>query len=476
MNWIFIKSAARGMADYGSISARIRSNGMNRKYAVGFRISQREWGMILAHSYPQDAAMESIDMTYAQFDDLLSTLKARIEDNAQSPSLIPAIIRELKTHIPKSDRNSRPQSGMLLTEYMTQYRDDMKEGRRLKRNKAVRLSDGYIGNITSALSHLHRYEAHIHRRVRLDQVDMDFQRSFVAFLISEGLSPNTIRTRMNTIRGAMKAAFLDHLTLREDFRHPDFVPSPEESDSVWLTPEQIEQLRTIDLSTTQAISAHCRKAGIGKKRMAQLPRIDMKLVRYIGFARDIFVAGCLTGQRYSDYTRLSKDMLVTIDGSEFLSLRQQKTGRKVLIPLDTRVAEILNRYDGRLPVVSKLTYSRHIKLLAELLGWTHIPEFDRPKSNRQQRRFCDMVTTHTCRRSFATNAYASGVPLSSIMAVTGHTSEKNLRRYLKLQAEDKAVIAARDFEGFILMAPTQPEGETSPMPLNQTNHRWTISL
>ena len=64
-------------------------------------------------------------------------------------------------------------------------------------------------------------------------------------------------------------------------------------------------------------------------------------------------------------------------------------------------------------------------------------------------RFCDMITSHTARRSFATNAYAAGVPLASIMAVTGHSREEKLRVYLKLQAEDKAIIASKAFKGVL---------------------------
>lgn len=446
MNWIFIKSTAKGKEEYGSISARVRTQGQNRKYAIGFRIKRSEWDRIRTQQYALGEVMASIDMPYSQFASLLTAIKAAIENNEPEPQRIPALIQEAKALA--RNVSATPRSEMLLTDYISHYRDDLKSGRRLKRKKSVRMSDGYIGNITSVLNHLRRYEISTRQRVRLDQVDMRFQRSFVAFMTGLGLQPNTIHTRMNIIRSLMEAACRDKLTASDAFRNPDFVPEQEESDSIWLTPEQIEHLRLMDLSSTKAVKAHCKKA-----RMRTFPRIDMKLVRYLAYARDIFVVGCLTGQRYSDYIRLSSGMVVKIDGSEFIALRQQKTGRKVLIPMDARVAEILERHGGRLPNVSKLTYSRHIKLLAELMGWTYLPEFDRAHGNRSKSRFCDMVTTHTCRRSFATNAYAAGVPLSSIMAVTGHSSEKSLRRYLKLQAEDKALIAARDFEGFILEAP-----------------------
>jgi integrase len=62
------------------------------------------------------------------------------------------------------------------------------------------------------------------------------------------------------------------------------------------------------------------------------------------------------------------------------------------------------------------------------------------------KRFCDAIKTHTARRSFATNSYKAGVPLSAIMAVTGHSSEEMLKRYLKLNTKEKALLAAAEFD------------------------------
>ena len=60
------------------------------------------------------------------------------------------------------------------------------------------------------------------------------------------------------------------------------------------------------------------------------------------------------------------------------------------------------------------------------------------------KKFYECVSTHCARRSWATNAYKRGVPLRSIMAVTGHTTEEMLRRYLKLTKEEAGLAAAKD--------------------------------
>ena len=93
-----------------------------------------------------------------------------------------------------------------------------------------------------------------------------------------------------------------------------------------------------------------------------------------------------------------------------------------------------------------------IKSVGLLPGWTWDCGLDEKRLNpKRGRRFCDMLLSHAARRSFAANAYKAGVPLSSIQAITGPSSEAQLRRYLKLDAEEKAVIALKDFEGIIEM-------------------------
>lgn len=50
----------------------------------------------------------------------------------------------------------------------------------------------------------------------------------------------------------------------------------------------------------------------------------------------------------------------------------------------------------------------------------------------------ELVTAHTARRSFATNAYLAHVPTLAIMKITGHSSEKVFLRYIRISQEDNA--------------------------------------
>ncbi|MBR1415750.1 MAG: tyrosine-type recombinase/integrase [Prevotella sp.] len=93
--------------------------------------------------------------------------------------------------------------------------------------------------------------------------------------------------------------------------------------------------------------------------------------------------------------------------------------------------------------------------IALLLGWTYNAGIETTTNGRTEskgKRFCDCITTHTARRSWATNAYREHVPLSSIMAVTGHSSEGMLRKYLKLNEEELGICAARDLQHILKLA------------------------
>ena len=152
----------------------------------------------------------------------------------------------------------------------------------------------------------------------------------------------------------------------------------------------------------------------------------------------------------SDYKRISKDMIENIVGDrKFLHIVQTKTGKDVYIPYEEIMITILVRYNGKLPKVYDQHLNERIKKVGLLLGWTEpagLMEHRGLMQYQSDKRFCDAIMTHTARRSFATNAYKAGVSLSAIMAITGHSSEEMLKKYLKLGSKERALLAAAEFD------------------------------
>jgi integrase len=52
---------------------------------------------------------------------------------------------------------------------------------------------------------------------------------------------------------------------------------------------------------------------------------------------------------------------------------------------------------------------------------------------------CELVTSHTARRSFATNAFLTDVPAMAIMKFTGHKTESAFMKYIRMSPKDNAI-------------------------------------
>ena len=442
MDFIFIKSSKAGKEDFGSVYARVRTGKANVKTVTGFTIRQLEWEKYRSLQYTSSALMSSIGIKYGQFAQVLARIKAAFEADDFDPKKAKSVIESVKHDVLNGMMQVvevKPKGKMLFEDFLTTYIEDLETGRRTKKGRTVKVTPAYIKGLRIILNQIRSYQKEMHRKIGLDDMTMETRNSLVGYWKGRGLMPNAINSYMTDVRTVAKAAYEDKLTKCDDFRHSDFVPKKEEVDNIYLTPEQVrERLEALDISEDE--------------KLMQLSKCRITHIRTLEHVRDIFIVGCLTGQRVSDYSRICEDMITEINGVEFILLTQQKTDKKVYIPVDRRVRQILDKYDGKLPHVCPNEMNKLIKTIGLLLGWTHDCGFDGKRLNpKRGRRFCDMLLSHTARRSFATNAYKAGVPLSSIQAITGHSSEAQLRRYLKLDAEEKAVIALKDFEGIIEM-------------------------
>lgn len=455
MDYIFIKSKKPGMEEFGSVYARVRVNGMNKKYAIGFTIKIKEWERYRSLQYTASALMTSAGIKYGQFASILSQIKINLEEDFD-PNTAQSIIRSIKATVVNGEGfnilESNTKNKILLTDFMAKLMEDYNSGKRLKAEQSTKVSSGYIKGMNNVRNDIINFEKTHRRRVFLDNVTMDFQRDLVKWYKDRGILPNTINTRMARLRVVMRIAYEEKKTKCNDFRSAEFVPKQVEVDEIFLTPKQIQEFLDVDLSSVEKVKELQDKVKFTKARQKELKTINPERVRHLQYSRDIFVVGCLTGQRVSDYSRICQSMITQIDNIDFICLTQTKTKKKVYIPLDKRVSKILNKYNGVLPKQDFESMNANLRYIAELLHWTWKPNIDETRmGGKKGNRFCDMLSSHTARRSFATNAHAAGVPLSSIMAITGHSSEKTLKRYLKLHAEEKAIIAAKDFEGVIEM-------------------------
>lgn len=152
--------------------------------------------------------------------------------------------------------------------------------------------------------------------------------------------------------------------------------------------------------------------------------------------RDVFVFNCFVGLRYSDLIRLKKtDFIVDEDGDYILFKENKKTNFQVQIPIQKTPLMILKKYNFKLPVLSLQYFNRVLnKLLKE---YDLFPEVvvKKRRVNKQIEDFevpkRDLITTHTCRRTFITLGISNNIPLNSLMLSTGHKRIQTIQFYMK---------------------------------------------
>lgn len=152
--------------------------------------------------------------------------------------------------------------------------------------------------------------------------------------------------------------------------------------------------------------------------------------------RDVFILGCLTGMRYSDYKRIKRENVV----NDVIRMREVKDKSKTLeIPLSGWAKDILEKYNYNLPVISEQKFREYVKEVARRVGLTEqVIKSSRigntVKEDSKSR--CDLISTHTARRTFITIMKNKGVPDKVIMKITGHKSLSSFHRYYRPNDED----------------------------------------
>lgn len=150
--------------------------------------------------------------------------------------------------------------------------------------------------------------------------------------------------------------------------------------------------------------------------------------------RDYFVFLCLTGLRYSDFCLIDKSNFIPHQDDYILRLYTQKTIKRAEIPLTNKAIEIARKYEFRFDYYTNQAFNRQLKeLLAryDLFG-DEIIKYRQIKKgvNKVAILRREKISAHTGRRTFISILVESGVNLSKIMAMTGHTKESTLKIYV----------------------------------------------
>jgi integrase len=253
------------------------------------------------------------------------------------------------------------------------------------------------------------------RKIDFINIDLDFYHDFKEFMLKKEYSPNTIAKHTITLKTILNEATERGVNNNLAFKSKRFSAPQVEVETIFLNDLELTALYNLDLSE------------------------NLKLDR----VRDLFLTGCYTGLRFSDFSHITPQ---NIKGNYF-EKKTQKQNDTVIIPIHPRVKAIMTKYEGKYtnslpPSISNQNMNDYIKEVCVLVDCLKIDINKTSKKgnltiNETVKKY-KLVTTHTARRSFATNLYLQGFPAINIMKITGHRTEKSFLKYIKITPTDNA--------------------------------------
>lgn len=183
-------------------------------------------------------------------------------------------------------------------------------------------------------------------------------------------------------------------------------------------------------------------------------------------AKDWLIIGCFIGQRVSDLLRLTSENITVRNGLELIELTQKKIGKRVVVPLHHKVKATLDKRNGNFPYyISDVKFNIHIKDVCKLAGITEPTEGGKMVTNKNtgktRKEFGtypkhELISSHVCRRSYATNFYGE-MPTSWLISITAHSTERQFLEYVGKSEIDTAQQIADFYAKQQLQAKKEPQ-------------------
>ncbi|MBX7052622.1 MAG: tyrosine-type recombinase/integrase [Flavobacteriales bacterium] len=219
-----------------------------------------------------------------------------------------------------------------------------------------------------------------------------------------GLALNTVGKQIKNLKVFLNWCFNSEVIAPFNLKH--LVTVREEVDREYLTEDELQRIAKLTIESQQ------------------LDRI-----------RDLFLFGCETGFRFGDFTSLRREHFM--DGH--ICKKTSKSKQVVRIPCSTLVNTILEKYNYELPVFKQLdTFNAGVREICKMAGMDQL----RPDGITRKDRSLEiwlpkwqLISSHTCRRTFCTLKFRKGMRIQYIMQFSGHKTEKQFMRYLKLEPE-----------------------------------------
>jgi integrase len=418
----FLKDKSK---DTSSVRAVVRHKGQRHQIAVGETVITKYWNENKYRCRTSREYPEALHIN-VRLDDWANL----IEEAINSFGLIIPTNQLLKNKIDDILRKRNIEAGGVIENEDEQYLVSFAIKYREESNKSYNTKKSYQTTINKLID----FENEFKIKLRFFDIDMDFYNRFNNWLLNSTYikGDEEIQYTKNYI-GTIFKNISKFMTVSQGkvheftaYKDSEFKVESEETDAIYLNQEEI--LKIYDLEITEDL---LKQNGYKNKNLKTT-------INSLNEERDCFLFGCFTALRHSDYSRL--DAMHFKD--DIIRIWTVKKDKKVYIPMHYLLKELLKRRNNILPKpISDQKHNKQIKAIGKLSGINEDIVLTKTRGGKRieiVKPKYEFITSHTARRSGATNMYLAGVDLKFIQDILGHSKVEQTISYIKVSAEDNA--------------------------------------
>lgn len=378
------------------------------KYSTGISIETKYWNTKTNTITKRKGTNEiqdikrRLNLFYFEFKDFL-----RIYPNPE--------FSELKSHLDfkvKGKKNNAKNSEFVFL--MKDFADNYET--KINRNTKKPVTRKQATRLKGLIKLFVEFEKKKGLKVRTETFDIKVYDKFVNYcLLDKQYAVNTVGDFIKNINKYLKEFNIDGYELHNDFFVRKFKVLSESAESVTLSEKEIQAVFEQKIENPKLLNT-----------------------------RNWFIIGVWTGLRISDFMKLPP----INPNAKFIEVEPSKTKKKnikVVIPIHENIKDIIRTYGMPYPIDDDI-FNKQIKIVCHLVGLDEKMKgsVTLRDSNGVHRKSSGiypkykLISSHTCRRSFATNMYLMGLPMLLIMKITGHTTEQSFLKYIKVTPKEHA--------------------------------------
>jgi integrase len=416
------------------IMLSIKSQGKVFRYSIQEKVLPDLWDKSTQRPTKNKNTLKGYKKELSNIKIELANLHTHIENFSRDASLI---INQLKSkngvldysmlkeelnkiYSTKISENVEPTDEVTLNQYIKKFVDNIESGKRLiktGKNEGKVYAKSTVKTFKEWKVQWDNFQMdYINRQLNWNDITDTICDDFISFFSERDNSMNTIGKHIKNLKTILSYSFIEKFHENKSFEN--FPVYKTDITRVVLSENELELLEKKEFKNKET-------------------REDV----------DIFLIGCYTALRFSDYSRISIDHIKNIEGKNQIHIITKKTKEKVIIPISVKLNKILTKYNFRIPQTYAQRLNKNIKDACEDVGINETIEVKKVKGGRDIIEFIPkykLVQSHTARRTGATNMYKNGMSTLLLMELTGHKKESTFLKYIVLAKEETAAKLAEN--------------------------------